>query len=365
MNKVLSFLLNQGINKGVFPGAVAGVCTGIGRQKRKFFAHAGICDIRFPEEPVVESTNFDLASLTKALSTTLIIYSLVQERKIRLLDTLQSFFPDQIDRDRDKQGITIEQLLSHSSGLRGYYPFFKDIGPQKQKSMLKKKLLQFILSDKLEYESGSDCVYSDFGFVILGAIIEKVTGYGLDTNFENYVTRETDLSQKIFFNTLPAIREVSTFAATENCPWRGRIMRSEVHDEHCWLMGGVAGHAGLFGEIEGVLDLCGHILDQWQSEGNTYAWSHMLKKGLVRRYKNQTWCLGFDTPSAVGSSGGKYLSPFSVGHLGYTGTSLWIDPEKELVMVLLTNRVHPSRDNIQIKKFRPYFHTEIIRNIRQ
>ena len=142
-------------------------------------------------------------------------------------------------------------------------------------------------------------------------------------------------------------------------------MRAEVHDEHCWLMGGVAGHAGLFGDGQGVLELCYQILSQWVSGHSTYSWSHMLKSGLKRRYKEQTWALGFDTPSSVGSSAGKKISPLSVGHLGFTGTSFWIDPEKELVMVLLSNRVHPSRANTKIKKYRPYFHTKIISTLQQ
>ena len=128
-------------------------------------------------------------------------------------------------------------------------------------------------------------------------------------------------------------------------------------------MNGVAGHAGLFGKIDGVLTLCARILNMWKGRGVHPAFSqNMLKKALSRQFSDQPWCLGFDTPS-IPSSGGRYISPHSVGHLGFTGTSFWIDPEKEVVVVLLTNRVHPDRQNEKIKKFRPLFHDTVFAHL--
>ncbi len=361
MKKVLIKLLNEGVNKGVFPGAVAAVSKGVGRERKYCLASAGIQDMRHPEEPMLKNTFFDLASLTKALSTTLIIYSLLYEKRINLSDKLALFFNCHIN---EFNNINIGHLLTHSSGIKGYYPFYKMFIPEKINNF-KNNIQKLILNENIIFSAGEKCLYSDFGFILLGNIIQKITGFSLQKSFLQYISSVLSIEDHIFFNTRNIRYTKKSFASTEKCPWRGRIMRGEVHDEHCWLMGGVAGHAGLFGDGQGVLELCYHVLTQWVSGHSAYSWSHMLKSGLKRRYKEETWALGFDTPSAVGSSAGKKISPLSVGHLGFTGTSFWIDPENELVMVLLSNRVHPSRDNTKIKEFRPYFHTKIISELQQ
>ncbi len=358
MDRFIEHLLCQGVEQGVFPGAAASVSWGREGERKQAVACCGIKDSRYPEDRVTEETFFDLASLTKALSTTLIIYALIQERKLNPDDRLERFFPDSLPGD--KKNIRLDQLLSHSSGLAAYKTYFLQYPPEIHKKN-RENIIRSILAEPLEYEPGSRCVYSDLGFIILGKIIEQVTGESLARGFNRYVAAPAGLSGSLFFLPLPAeeVRK-NDFTATENCPWRGRILRAEVHDEHCRLMGGVSGHAGLFGTAEGVARLCGLLLDQWQGVGQNFAWSGMLQQGLVRQYPDQTWCLGFDTPSSRGSSAGKLISPSSVGHLGYAGTSFWIDPERDLVMVLLTNRVHPSRENKKIRSFRPYWHTRII-----
>ena len=363
MDTRLVDLLAEGVKKAVFPGGAAAVSWGFGSGRKRSFAVAGIKDNRYPNEPVQRDTFFDLASLSKALSTTLILYSLIEEKKIRLDDTLQTI----LDRDLpgDKQDITVRQLLSHSSGLISYKPYFKQFAPEIIK-VNKKVLLRCILAEPLEYEPETDCRYSDPGFILLGHIVKRLTGKALNINFTDRISIPLGLENDIFYMPIAGSTvDQKQFAATEDCPWRGRVMRAEVHDEHCWLMNGVSGHAGLFGRVGGVLTLCETILDQWQGRGEPYCWSGMLAEGLQKQYTNQTWCLGFDSPSRQGSSGGKYLSSQSVGHLGYAGTSFWIDPEKDLIMVLLTNRVHPTRENTKIRQFRPYFHNQIIEGLRE
>lgn len=361
LNQRIVDLLEQGCETGVFPGASAAVSWGSGVQRRRGHACAGVMDNRCPNQKVTADTFFDLASLTKALATTLILYGLINERKLKLNDTLDKFFRQTVPED--KQKISIRRLLSHTSGLVAYEPYFAACKPRAGTEN-KAKFVQSILAEPLAYTPGSTCVYSDFGFILLGFIIEKITGKSLDYNFKKYVTDPTHSGRDIFY--LPqgtALLNSNIFAATEECPWRGKVIRGEVHDEHCWLMGGLSGHAGLFGRAGGVRHLCEHILDEWLTQGTTYAWSGMLQQGLQRQSAEQTWCLGFDTPSAGTSSGGKYISASSVGHLGYAGTSFWIDPVRELVMVLLTNRVHPSRDNTKIRDFRPYFHNAVIETL--
>ncbi len=361
MDQILTVLLKQGVVTDVFPGAVAVVSRGKGSQRRRSFACAGIMDKSFPDEKINLESVFDLASLTKALATSLIVYSLINENKLKITDKLEIFFGEMLPDD--KREIPISLLLSHAAGLISYEPYFASCEPIASVEN-KEKLLKSILSQPLAYRPGSSCVYSDFGFILLGVIIEKVTGESLEYNFEKYITQPARLSRDIFY--LPTEKKLPDrhiFAATEDCPWRGKVMRAEVHDEHCWLMGGLSGHAGLFGRARGVTMLCEQIFDEWLQQGKKYAWSSMLQQGLQRQHKEHTWCLGFDTPSTGISSGGKYIVPESVGHLGYTGTSFWIDPSRELVMVLLTNRVHPSRENTKIREFRPCFHNSVIKAI--
>jgi CubicO group peptidase (beta-lactamase class C family) len=361
MDTVTAKLLAAGVAEGVFPGAAAAVSWGSGSGRQKSYGVAGIKDNRFPNEPVTTTTFFDLASLSKALSTTLVLYSLINENKIALNNTLgQILFPG-TELPLEKENITISLLLSHSSGFAGYKEYFKKFPPHFDagiKENYKDILLGNIIREPLVYRPGSKCIYSDLGFILLGKIIEKMTGTGLDSNFKEQVAVPLGIKDKVFYLSEES-PGMDKFAATEKCPWRGRIIRSEVHDEHCWLMNGIAGHAGLFGSVEGVMCLCEAILDQWKGKEKKYSWSTMLARGLQKKYQEQSWCLGFDTPSA-GSSSGSLFSQQSVGHLGYAGTSFWIDPEKELIIVLLTNRVHPDRKNIKIRKFRPWFHDAVV-----
>ncbi|CAK8715284.1 MAG: CubicO group peptidase, beta-lactamase class C family [Candidatus Electronema aureum] len=350
MENILKQLLERGIKEQVFPGATAAVSCGSGADRKIWLAAVGNKDSR-DLSAITADTLFDLASLSKALSTTLIYYSLFAENKIQpdatLADLLQEAVPS------DKKQITLRSLLSHSSGFAAYQPWFRDFAPvQSQEN--KARLLRLIFDEPLVYPSASRCVYSDLGFILLGHLAEELTGKNLVANFRERITAPLGLEKELFY--LPDAKEQARCAATESCSWRGRIIKGEVHDEHCWLLHGVAGHAGLFGTAAGVLRFCGAILDGWQGRDIGCSWSEYLSQGLQRQLPEQTWCLGFDTPSAGASSSGRYFSATSIGHLGFTGTSFWIDPEKELIVVLLTNRVHPSRENTKIRQFRPYFH---------
>ena len=356
-------LLDQGVAKGVFTGAAAALSWGSGSARNRSFAVAGSKDSRYPKQRITEKTFFDLASLSKPLATTLIMYSLLAQKSITLETSLSQVFKRDIPLD--KRAITVGRLLSHSSGLIGYKPFFKKFIPA-IRCENKQKLFQYILHEPLKYEPGSGCLYSDIGFIMLGHIVEQVTGISLEKNFTERISIPAGVADEIFYTPIAGSRvDEECYASTENCPWRGRVMRAEVHDEHCWLMNGVSGHAGLFGTAGGVLSLCEAVLESRQGRNDSFSWSAMVARGLQKQYPDQTWCLGFDSPSPEGSSGGNALSLESVGHLGYSGTSFWIDPEKELIMVLLTNRVNPSRENTSIRQFRPYFHDTIIKQLQQ
>lgn len=357
----LHFLCRQGVEKGVFPGVAAGVLTGHPKGGAKEVATYGQTRLDELGEKVQPTTYFDLASLTKPLATTLSVFSLVESGIIGLHDRYADLSGRQLPRD--KSNITVAHLLSHSSGLSPYKPYFKQFRPCVSHNN-KEKLIQCILRDPLAYEIESDCRYSDLGFILLGDLIEKISEQSLDTLFRTRISAPLGLESDIFYVPLSEegkIYKRNKFAATERCGWRNRIIQGEVHDEHCFLSGGVAGHAGLFGTIDGVLSLCGILLQTWQGIKTAFPLSKTtLDKIFTPQYPGRTWCLGFDTPSAGCSSGGTYISKRSVGHLGYCGTSFWIDPENDCVMVLLTNRVHPSRTNRQIREFRPWFHDRLM-----
>jgi CubicO group peptidase (beta-lactamase class C family) len=312
------------------------------------------------ENPVDEGTVYDLASLTKPLATTLAILVLLKEGRIQLSDRVSDIFPQ---TEMSMPLISIRDILCHAAGFAAHRPYYLALcGLPEEKR--KEALLNLLAVETQAYEPGSTSIYSDLGFMLLGLIVEKKSGQGLAGFFREKIAEPLGIAEQIFFcPTGPEDKKKS--APTEECPVRKRVLCGEVSDENAYALGGVAGHAGLFGTIGGVLEMGVHLLDQWQGreEHPTYLASD-LRRFLIRQdIPGSTWALGFDTPSAVGSSGGRYLAPTSVGHLGFTGTSFWIDPTRDLVMVLLSNRVHPSRENIRIKQFRPLFHETVMESL--
>ena len=363
LKNFLDFLCTRGIKSGVSSGMSAAIFTESGSMKTGVTSFSG--KSRFDEDGIKidETFYFDLASLTKPLSTTLILFSLFEEG---LLDW-QTIYADVIERKipHEKRKINIGQLLSHSSGLLPYKPYFKCFKPDyNNKKRNKEKIIDLILTDPLKYKPGSDCQYSDFGFILLGDLIEQLTGKSLDILFMEKITKPLGLEKEIFFPSI--IKNYGQFEkkclATEQCLWRNRIVHGEIHDEHCFLMGGVAGHAGLFGTLKGVMAICESILKKWQGGRSKLPVSRdTFKFSLKKKYPDRSWCMGFDTPSKGYTSAGKYMSEKAVGHLGYCGTSFWIDPFHKCIIVLLTNRVHPNRNNMKIKEFRPWFHEQVMK----
>ncbi len=353
-------LLMRGTKENIFPGASAAIIAGHGRDRVRVLAAAGTT--RMDESGIALSpeTYFDLASLTKPLATALSILLLIDQGRLHPEDRLKDLCSCPVPAD--KADITLVHLLSHSSGLPPYHELFKKFRPDTHRTF-RQDLISAILNGSLEYPVGTDYRYSDLGYILLGDILERAAAMPLHDFFTTTIARPLHLERNIFFlppdkiNTVP--REL--FAATEHCPWRGRVLQGEVHDEHAHLLGGIAGHAGLFGTVTGVSSLCAAILDARQGHPTALAISSKtLSEALKPRQPKTTWCLGFDTPSAGYTSAGQYLSRKSIGHLGYTGTSFWIDPVKEVILVLLTNRVHPDRENKKIREFRPWFHDQVM-----
>lgn len=343
----------------VFSGVGLGVATGTkeARQQAKIFCgatrHEG-------GQQVDQTTLFDLASLTKPLATTLLLLTLIQEGVVAPKDPVARFFAD---APTDKAGITLRELLCHCSGLAAYQPYYKTLSSEPPATR-KATLCRTILAEPLQYSRGTKAVYSDLGFLLLGMVVEEVSGKRLDVLFQERIAMPLGLAETLFFNqdNLP---RPGHYAATEFCPWRGRLLAGEVSDENCFALGGVAGHAGLFGTTTAVLTLIEAIHDLWLGEASPLAINPGNLQDFVIRQPTpgSTWALGFDTPSASGSTSGHFFSPRSVGHLGFTGTSFWIDPDQHVMVVLLTNRVHPSRENNTIKAFRPALHDAVMRGL--
>ena len=359
-------LLEEGVMAGVFPAAAAGISFGCGSQKKQVVCFYGNATL-YPKKRALQKNNFfDLASLTKPLATSMAVLCLIKEKKIEIEEPLASLFERNIPGE--KKRITVKNLLSHTSGLpahREYYHILNNIAQKDKNEVIE----DIIIREKMEYSPGTKKLYSDLGFILLGRIIEKKAGCTLADYVAEKVLKPLNLKENIFYNPLNKVNKrfkKNDFVSTERCPWRKKILCGEVHDDNCYAMAGVAGHSGLFGNIEGVTALTGKILEMWQGETeHPNIEKEDLEYFLVRQQpiKGSTWALGFDTPTEKESSSGKYLSPKSVGHLGFTGTSFWIDPEKKAAIVLLTNRVHPSRQNNKIKQFRPYFHDRVFEKL--
>jgi CubicO group peptidase (beta-lactamase class C family) len=262
----------------------------------------------------------------------------------------------------DKKKINLKQLLAHTSGLPAYRPYYQLWSPNWSRKH-QQSIVEQILAEPLITSPGTTCHYSDLGFILLGAIIEEHSGIQLEQAFEQWITAPVGLSAELRFLPLDnlLISNKNTIAATEKCSWRGRVLQGEVHDEHCWLMGGVAGHAGLFGTLHGVASLCEILMDIWLNRSRKgFVDQHLLQQALDFDQGFGGRALGFDRPTQGASSSGRYFSGRSVGHLGFSGVSFWLDPEKDMSVVLLTNRIHPSRVNEKIRQFRPWFHDQIV-----
>jgi len=219
--------------------------------------------------------------------------------------------------------------------------------------------------ERPEQAPGTKAVYSDLGFILLGELVELTTHQTLMDFLRTRLYRPLGLQYLDFVDLTRKRRErlepaPDAVAPTEKCPWRGKILCGEVHDDNCWAMGGVAGHSGLFGNAACVHALL--LMLRACSRGEAGPLPASLVREMWRRdgtVPGSVWALGWDMPSPTGSSAGSIISRNAVGHLGFTGTSMWLDPERDCHVILLTNRVHPSRKNEGIKDIRPQLHDAV------
>ena len=356
-------ILLEGIQTQVFPGAVLFVRhQGYVRVHQAVGVTSGLPDAH----SVQRQTIYDLASLTKPLATATAMLLLVQDGLLDLTTPIDALLKE--TKGYPLGQVVLKDLLCHQSGLPWWRPFYESFSPSlpsgaPSRQERVKAFLDAMLKEPVEAVSPPKSVYSDLGYMVLGFVVERITNQSL-----------ADVCQSRIFGPLHAgplgyrgqnINEemrsrVEECAPTEQDPWRGRLLQGEVHDENAFALGGIAGHAGLFGTAEAVGQVTQAWLDGYQGKPGLFD-SHLVKK-FVTAQPGTSWALGWDTPSQPSSSG-QWFSPESFGHLGFTGTSIWIDPVRDLEVIFLSNRVHPTRENQAIKVFRPKLHDVIIQEL--
>ena len=348
-------LMKKAVSNNIFPGGVLLVSKDDPVIFFEAYGHANI----FSGRPVTIHTIFDLASLTKPLVTTLAIMKLISQKKLGLDQNLGSILPR--FNSMEKGRISIRHLLCHNSGLphyRSYYKLLCKLEPNQRKDALRGLLEK----EQLINSVGKQVLYSDIGFMILCWVIEKVSGNRLDRFAMEEIYGQLGL-ENLFFVDLDSKPRQEKFAATERCPWRNILLEGVVHDDNAYAAGGVDGHAGLFGTAEDVHYLLSELMAAYHGSPSTGVFDIDLVQMFFKRQEPTGRALGFDTPPLTKSSCGRYFSRESVGHLGFTGTSFWMDLDRRVMVILLTNRVHPSRNNNKIKAFRPKLHDMVMRNM--
>lgn len=333
--------LDSAIAAGAAPGAVLAVSAG-GQRHIYGTGRLGIDDATRPDA----STVYDLASLTKVIGVTTAMMIAVDEGRIALDAPVRTYVPAFAGGGRDS--VTVRHLLVHASGLPAWRPLHQETSSRAD---------AFALADttSLATPLGAEEVYSDLGIIVLTQALEGIYGIRLDSLLEGRVFAPLGMRDTRY---LPPVEWLPRIAPTERDPWRGRVLRGEVHDENAARLDGVSGHAGLFSTADDLLVFGEWLLDRWAGRrpadrggaGGSAA-PFLVSEQTVRTFAERqnlvagsTRALGWDTPSEGGSAG-SLTARTSIGHTGFTGTSIWIDPTRDLVIVVLSNRVHPTRDN--------------------
>jgi serine-type D-Ala-D-Ala carboxypeptidase len=355
-------VLQDAIAAHAFPGCAFGVLTGGAVVLQDALGRFTYEDDAPAVTPV---TVFDLASVTKVMATTATAMLLVQRKQLNLDSLLKDSLPGFVAARESKDPayrVTLRHLLAHNSGLPGYVEFFRTVSTPES-------LLQACLRLVLGSEPGARPEYSDPGFILLGKALESLAGERLDTWLRREVFVPLGLIATDF---CPPPGSRSSIPPTEDAGWRNRRIQGEVQDENAWILQGIAGHAGLFSNVPDVLRFAGAVLraqsreETGQDAGRKAISSkpRLFDEATVAAFarrqgpEGSSRALGWDTPSQKSSSG-RYFSPHSIGHLGYSGCSLWIDLDAGVAIALLTNRTWPDRASQLIREVRPAFHDAV------
>lgn len=348
-------ILEAAVRSRAMPAAVAEVGT---RTGRLWTFAAGALTYASDAVPTTPETVFDLASLTKAIATTSLVMRHVQDGTLGLDTPIAALLPTW--RGADRAEVRVRHLLDHSSGLPAHRRLW-------EQARGRDAFERAIAETPLEALPGTRSVYSDLGFMLLGFVLADIAGRPLDEQWENW--RRGALPPDAILAFRPASERLASgtvefpgpIAPTELDPWRGRVLCGEVHDENAAALGGVAAHAGLFGTAPAVGALARLVLQTLLS--STPLGSPDAMRLFARPSEAEgSRALGWDTMRPT-SSCGALMSPSAIGHTGFTGTSLWIDAERDVYVVLLTNRVYPTRENQALPQLRPRFHDAVVKAV--
>ena len=345
-------VINKAIEDEAFPGAVVLVW----KDGKTIFEKAFENYTYDPEsQKVYPHTLYDLASLTKVIATTTAAMICYDRELFSLDDKVVKYIPE--FGVNGKENITIKNLLLHNSGLPAWKKFYG-------RNLNCDDVINEIYSSELEYKIGEKTVYSDLGIITLGKIIEKVTGKSLAYFYVDEIYHP--LGMEFSFFSPPDfpffLKELCAPTEIDNY-WRMKTLQGEVHDETSAMLNGVAGHAGLFSNASDISKLLSVLMNKGKLNDEQFIKQSTVELFTKRYSEESTRALGWDTKSDSGSSAGIYFSKNSFGHTGYTGTSIWADPERNLFVVFLTNRVYPTRENTKIQKVRPQLHNAVIKSI--
>jgi beta-N-acetylhexosaminidase len=343
-------LLDRAAADHAFPGGVLAV----GHAGRLVIHPFGRTTYSAKARAVKHDTIYDAASLTKPVVTTTAVMQLVEAGVLQLDAPVSRYLPEWENgpAGKSRERATLTDLLRHSSGLPAHREYFREAKGYRA-------IIERTLAEPLESEPGTKIVYSDLGFMLLGEIVQRATGQKLDLYARVHIFEPLGMSRSLFRPAGSLKRFIAP--AQYDAVWRKRQVWGRVDDANADAMGGVAGHAGMFSTAGDLAVFCRMLLN-----GGIYAHRRMLRKAtieeLLRRHtiRGGAFALGWDVPTGSSSSG-RFFSRRSFGHTGFTGTSIWIDPEKDLFVILLTNRVYPSVANDKIRQVRPALHDAVIR----
>jgi CubicO group peptidase (beta-lactamase class C family) len=326
-------VMDRAISDSAFPGAIAVVGT---RDGATVSYAAGRIDWPAGAPRPDERTLWDLASLTKVIGMTTAMMQLVEQDRVELDSPVGRYLPEFAGHGKER--VTVRHLLTHSSGLPSWRPLYKE-------AMTAETAMAIVYATPLDTVPGARMVYSDLGAILAGKIVERVSGEPLDAYLTRHVTGPLGMTSTMY---RPDTTLRGRIAPTEFDPWRQRHIRGEVHDENAYMLGGVSGHAGFFSTAADLtrfarMMLGGGILDGVRilRPATIAQFTAVQDPGLSHR------ALGWETPTGQNSAGHR-MSARAFGHTGFTGTSLWIDPERGVFVLLLSNRVNPSRQNTRI-----------------
>ncbi len=322
-------VLERGLADKAYPGAIAVV-----GDRHEAIATVAVGHQDWAASPKVdEYTIWDLASLTKVIGTTTALMQLWADHRVDLDAPVQRYLPEFVGPH--KELVTVRHLLTHSSGLPGWRPLYKEATSPAE-------ALRLLYQTPLDTLPGVRMVYSDLGAMLLGKIVERVSGEPLDVYLRRHVFAPLGMTSTMF---KPPKRLLPRIAPTERDPWRGRLVHGEVHDENAYFLGGVSGHAGLFSDAADLSRFARMYLEGGQLDGARIVTPAAIDTFTrVQDSALSTRALGWEVPNGSNSAGHE-MSNRAFGHTGFTGTSIWIDPARDLFVILLTNRVDPTRDN--------------------